>query len=156
EVVLAIFRSGQKEPVKLESKSVTAGGRAVFDVTVDVPVVKGGPVAFDVRAGPARPGTIVINGPDLASKPADVPLPYITVDEQPFFSQVDRAFIQADRAQKNTGRNVSVVLGIIVLCAVIVGWFARASFGRLAVILLVGSAWSVIPSLLTLPSQDLV
>jgi hypothetical protein len=49
----------------------------------------------------------------------------------------------------------ATALGIIVLCAVIVGWIVRASFGQLAVVLLVGSAWSLLPSLLTIPSQDL-
>ncbi len=79
---VAIFREGQPAPLKLESKPVPAGGRALFDITVDVPLTDGGPVGLDVRAGPARPGTIVINGPDLASKPADVPLPSLTIEER--------------------------------------------------------------------------
>ncbi len=89
--VLAIFREGQKTPVKLESKSVAAGGRATFDLTVDVLAIDGKPISFDVRTGPARPGTIIINGPDAASKPADVPLPYISIEELGANTTVARA-----------------------------------------------------------------
>jgi hypothetical protein len=95
--VLALFRTDQQAPLALESKEVPANGYAVFDVSVDVPVNDGATVGLTVRAGPGKSGTIIINGPEVAAKPNDVPAPKLTIEE--------RVNVSVDAAIK-TPRNV--------------------------------------------------
>ena len=78
EVVLAIFRNGRTAPLHLESKKADAGARVGFDVSWDMIAGTVDPVDIDVRIGPARPGTVIVNGP--ADAPAgDAEIPYIAL-----------------------------------------------------------------------------
>jgi len=81
EVVLAIFRSGQRPALKVATKPVAANGRVYFNESFDLPDVPADGVGVDVRMGVAKPGSVVINGPSAGAPHVGVPFPTLDVTE---------------------------------------------------------------------------
>jgi len=80
EAVVAVFLQGRSRPIKLESKTTSAGRWAFFDFVLDIPS-EGRELNFDVRAGPASRGTVILNGPDISSIPSGIPPTSLTIRE---------------------------------------------------------------------------
>ncbi len=78
EVVIAVFRAGQSIPLKYEVERVAAGGHALFDFVLDVPMDNVNSANLDVRIGPAEPGSLTINGPE-GGPPPGIPSPALTI-----------------------------------------------------------------------------
>jgi hypothetical protein len=78
EAVLAVFYLGRESPVALVGRPLSDNRREKIELEVDIPRVGGGVFHLDVRIGPGRPGTIVLNGPRHATEPA---VSVITISE---------------------------------------------------------------------------
>ncbi len=81
EVVLAIFRNGQREPLKVAVKPIAANERILIESLFDLQLGVREVLGIEVRIGPARPGTIYINGPQghVPAPPPDMPVPYLSI-----------------------------------------------------------------------------
>ncbi|MGE0094453.1 MAG: hypothetical protein AB7M05_09300 [Alphaproteobacteria bacterium] len=80
DIILAIFRENQTQPLWIRSKPVEADGRVVFDEAFEALADEKGVLVLDVRLGIGRTGVAKINGPD-GNLPPDVPRPYLEIKE---------------------------------------------------------------------------
>ena len=71
EAVLAAFRKDDPTAIYVKSIAVPAGKRATIEDDFTTPAKVAGPVDFDFRVGPAKPGPVLFNGPRDAN-PAPV------------------------------------------------------------------------------------
>jgi len=81
EAVVAVFKSGDDRAIKVVSQQVPGHGYARFDIAFDV-TSDGKPFALDFRIGPGHPGWLVFNGPDYARRPANMPIPSLTITKE--------------------------------------------------------------------------
>jgi len=73
-LVLAVFGADPQRAMRLVSQPVAAGGKGRARLELYVPLTTLDPSAYDVRIGPARPGTFSLNGPP-GSAPSEVAEP---------------------------------------------------------------------------------
>jgi hypothetical protein len=69
EAVVAVFLGGGRSPVALASKPTSNNRREKIELSLDIPAVAD-QLVLEFRVGPARPGTIVFNGPTNAPERA--------------------------------------------------------------------------------------
>jgi hypothetical protein len=71
EAVLAAFRKDDPTAIYVKSVVVPAGKRATIEDDFTTPAKAAGPIDFDFRVGPTKPGPVLFNGPRDAN-PAPV------------------------------------------------------------------------------------
>ena len=75
ELVVAVFRAGEPKALKIVNQPIAPNTRQAVEFSFRARAAAAGllgalgPIAFDFRIGPGRPGTITFNGPDGAAAP---------------------------------------------------------------------------------------
>ncbi len=80
ELIVTVFKSGQAQPLHLARQMLVPAKRGFLETKFKISYSSHAAMNFDVRVGPARAGTIFINGNSMAKQDLSE-IPYLSITE---------------------------------------------------------------------------